>query len=43
MRFYYVKPLPFIWQPLFDFTPMDIQACFLKHTAHEIKKFDRSK
>ena len=27
-----------IWQPSFGFTPTDIQASFLKHTAKELKR-----
>jgi len=26
-----------IWQPLFGFTPSDIQASFMKYTAHQLK------
>ena len=27
-----------IWQPLFGFTPSDIQASFMKHTARQLKR-----
>ena len=27
-----------IWQPLFGFTPSDIQSSFMKHTAQQLKR-----
>jgi putative transposase len=27
-----------IWQPLFGFTPSDVQASFMKHTAQQLKR-----
>jgi REP element-mobilizing transposase RayT len=28
-----------IWQPLFGFTPSNIQASFMKHTSKQLKAF----
>jgi REP element-mobilizing transposase RayT len=30
--------LHLIWQPMFDFTPSDIQASFMKYTAQQLKR-----
>jgi hypothetical protein len=27
-----------IWQPLFGFTPSDVQASFMKYTAQQLKR-----